>query len=447
MTGAAPIPAAEIGPILEALCPRALGAIAVAVSGGPDSLALTVLTREWARADGRAICCLTVDHGLRPEARAEAEDVARKLRDSGLSAHVLHYDGPRPVRDIQAAARAIRFGLIADWMTARGMRALLLGHHREDQAETVLLRLARGSGVDGLAAMAPVTKRDGLTLIRPLLDFPKARLVSTATTAGFAPIRDPSNADAAHARVRIRSLADRLAAEGMTPDRLADTARRMARARAALEQARDRYLSDHVVAHPAGYARFDAARFADLPEEVGLRALSHLIRVLGGSDYPPRESRVEALHRAIAAETLRGGRTLAGTRIQPCRSGVLICREASAVAGSVPLAGTTRWDNRFVGRLRDPEAAADTTLGALGCDGLAHAKVVAPDALAALPGAVRPALPALRHRGRTVSLPHLGWSAEAGVPAGEIAFRPVSGAWGREFRRGLPFSKRDEGPI
>lgn len=449
MSVADPIEAAEFRTLLDPLCPQDLGPVAVAVSGGPDSMALAVLVRDWAAETGRAVHALTVDHGLRPEAAAEADGVAKALRRAGIPADVLHHEGDIPTRDIQSAARSIRFALIGRWMAASGWRALLLAQHREDQAETVLLRLARGSGVDGLSAIAPVTQRDGLILIRPLLEVPKARLEATVAASDLPVVRDPTNADRSHARVRMRALSETLAAEGMTPQRLADTARRMARARAALEAARDAFLRDAVRADAAGFATVDPAAFADLPEEVGLRVLSHLTRVLGGGGYPPREERVEALHRAVAAgpDGLKGGRTLAGCRVLPWRGRVLICREPRATAEPVRASDGTVWDGRYICQLSSVPSGA-VTLGALGRDALAEAKAVAGEALAALPGAVRPCLPALRLDGGLVGLPHLGWfAAGGGVPEGEIAFSCGSEALGAEFRRPRPFSKAGVRPM
>jgi tRNA(Ile)-lysidine synthase len=424
----------------------------VACSGGPDSIGLVFLADQWAQTQGMRARAVCVDHGLRAEAGAEAQGVARALNEYGVVTSVLRHEGRKPVRDIQAAARQIRFRLLTDWVQASDQtyKHIFLAHHQDDQAETVLLRLARGSGVDGLAAMAPVTQRDGMTLLRPLLSFPKARLLATAQVSGLPIVTDPSNGDRAFARVRMRQMKESLAAEGLTPERLGKTAERMARAGAALTDARDRFLNDHVVCDPAGFATCSAANLCDLPEEIALRCLSHMLRILGGNDYPTREEHVIALHRALAQDPmaltgLQGGRTVSGVRIMPWRDHVLFCRESAGMTGDLAIANRTLWDNRYDCRFA-PQAVADPgfTIGPLGRDGLAWARERAPQALAALPGAVRVTLPALRHSADLAAIPHLGLttgeSASQDYPIGTIGYRSVSPAWGQAFRQRFSFS-------
>ena len=225
--------------------------IAVGVSGGADSLALALLVKGWAAKRGGRVVALTVDHGLRVGSAREAREVARWLKRRGLEHHVLRWQGAKPRTGIPAAARAARYRLLTDWCRRAGVLHLALGHHLEDQAETFLLRLARGSGVDGLAAMAPVTELGGVRLLRPLLDVEKERLRASLRRRGQEWIEDPSNADPGFARTRMRAQLPELAAEGLTPGRLATTAARMARARNALEAEVARNLAYAVDLHPA----------------------------------------------------------------------------------------------------------------------------------------------------------------------------------------------------
>ncbi|MDF1750836.1 MAG: tRNA lysidine(34) synthetase TilS [Alphaproteobacteria bacterium] len=424
----------------------------VACSGGPDSIALAILADEWAQARGMRAQALCVDHGLRPEAAAEASGVAAALKGYGISTTVLRHEGAKPVRDIQAAARLIRFRLLTDWVQASELayKHIFLAHHLDDQAETVLLRLARGSGIDGLAAMAPVTERDGITLLRPLLSFPKARLVATAAESGLPVVTDPSNGDRGFARVRMRQMQDVLAAEGLTPERLSRTAERMARARDALTRIRDKYLKDYAQCNSAGFVACDVAQLCDLPEEIALRCLSHMLRILGGNDYPPREERIIALHRALAQDSvdltgLQGGRTMSGVRAMPWQGRLLLCRESAGMTGTLAISERTLWDNRYDCRF-DAQAVARSgfTIGPLGRSGLAWARERAPQALAALPGPVRVTVPALRQGDDLTAVPHLGVGAEAAMsqdyPIGTIGYRSVSPAWGEAFRQRLSFS-------
>ncbi|MAG22807.1 MAG: tRNA lysidine(34) synthetase TilS, partial [Rhodospirillaceae bacterium] len=176
--------------------------VAVAVSGGCDSMALALLAHDWAQGRGGQTVALSVDHRLRWESGAEARQAGRWLKARGLTHHILSWTGDKPRHGVQAAAREARYRLLFDWCRRHGVLHLLLAHHQEDQAETFLLRLGRGSGVDGLAGMAPLSEVPTMRLLRPLLDVPKARLVATLQSRGQEWVEDPSNRDLAYARVR-----------------------------------------------------------------------------------------------------------------------------------------------------------------------------------------------------------------------------------------------------
>ncbi|MCE9651242.1 MAG: tRNA lysidine(34) synthetase TilS, partial [Parvibaculum sp.] len=232
---ATPLSATEFARALARLKPSA--SLAVAFSGGPDSLALLVLAAQWAgRSRARKLVALTVDHGLRAGSAAEARACARMAKALGVSHRILVWRGAKPKADIQAAARAARYRLLAQACIAEGAGDLLVAHHLEDQAETFLLRLARGSGVDGLAGMAASRRLDrDLRLLRPLLDVPRARLMAVVKRAGIEAIQDPSNDNPRFDRVRARRLMAELSTLGLDASRLASTAAHMARVRAALE--------------------------------------------------------------------------------------------------------------------------------------------------------------------------------------------------------------------
>lgn len=433
-----PIDKSEFQAAMDSLCLPPGGRMVVACSGGPDSMALAFLMKRWGDGDGRGVHALIVDHGLRRESAVEAAETKARLNGLGIPSDILTYDGPRPDSDIQAAAREIRYRLITSWMERTGDTALFLAHHQDDQAETFMLRLGRGSGVDGLSGMAPVTNRGVVTLYRPLLTFPKARLIATLAEAGVAHADDPSNRSDAFARVRLRGLMDTLASEGMTPERLAGTAARMARVRRALDCIRDRFLDRHASVHPAGFAVVDPAALSEQPEEISLRVLSHLIRLVVARDYPPREAHVSGLLSALGAEAPFTGRTLAGVTAAPWRRKLLLCREAAAIAPPVALADGAVWDGRFRIILRS--GGVGMSVGALGADGVRQAKQLVPDAISALPAIVRPGLPAIRSGDRLICVPHLGFAVRRDVPDGEIAPVVPFGAKSRGNRPEVPFS-------
>lgn len=413
--------------------------IAVAVSGGADSLCLMFLVQRWAeRRGGRAIG-LTVDHGLRPESAKEAAKVGAWLGARGIFHHVLAWPGA-PGGNLQARARAARYRLLGEWCRDAAIPHLATAHHREDQGETLLLRLARGSGLDGLAGMAAISERDGLRVLRPLLSVPRARLRATLREEGQPWIEDPSNDDPAFARARIRATLARV--PGLSAARLADTAASLAGARAANEHAVAELLARAVAIHPAGFAWIDAALLCRAPEDLGLRALSRVVTCVGGGAYPPRFVRLRRLYRAFTEDGLQNGRTLAGCRLVTRRGRILVCREAAAADHVLALKPGHKghWDGRFRVRLgAQTRGDADLAVRRLGADGWRQVKdTPGADRLADLPAPARHGLPALWGLDDVVALPHLPYwrgAMESGAPPWFSAtFAPLRPLAGPAFR-------------
>jgi tRNA(Ile)-lysidine synthase len=293
---------------------------AVAVSGGGDSVALMLLLAEWAKAGRRAPpVVLVVDHGLRKGSSADARKAAAWARKAGLKTHLLSWKGAKPRAGIEAEARRARYRLMGVWCRAHGIAFLYLAHTLEDQAETFLLRLARGSGLDGLSAMRaaapyPLPGFDGLTLVRPLLDTSRSQLRTLLTARGHPWLDDPMNEDPRFARVRFRRAAAGLAELGLLPARLTAAAKHMARARAALEEATETWLGTGCRIE-AGRVLVDGRALARSPEEIGLRALAQLLGSVSGQAYRPRFERLERLFTAIRVGEFSAARTLHGCRI------------------------------------------------------------------------------------------------------------------------------------
>ncbi|HVV28836.1 MAG TPA: tRNA lysidine(34) synthetase TilS [Rhizomicrobium sp.] len=298
------------------------GPAAVAVSGGSDSLALMHLLGGHARAVGRpAPVVLTVDHGLRAGSAREAKQVACWAGKAGLKAHILAWRGSKPKTGVEAAARAARYRLMGAWLAKHGIATLFVGHTQDDQAETFLLRLARGSGLDGLAAMRarvpwPEPGFAGLAVARPLLGFSRAELRAFLEGIGQPWLDDPMNDDESFDRVRIRKAQDALAQAGLSPARIASAAAHLARARAALETVTEAVLVR--AARPQGEAvLLDPQALAAAPREVGLRALAAVLMQVSGHPYRPRFDALERLFDRIAAGGPGGGATLHGCHIGP----------------------------------------------------------------------------------------------------------------------------------
>ena len=269
---------------------------AVFVSGGPDSLALAYLLDRWGQKHDKHVHAITFDHGLRPESANEARHVADVLKDFPKTSHVtLQWQGEKPETRIMERAREARYSAAQDYMQGNGIKHLFTGHHLDDQAETVLIRLCKGSGLDGLSAMRPVSDfGEGMHLCRPLLGFEKDRLIATCKAASLPYIEDPSNHNDAYLRPRFREAREILEAEGLSNQRLAVTAARMARARDALEAITQR-VYDEVVTQNI-QLEIDLVALKSWPLDIQMRVVHRAMMTLhGAAGYGPRKARFEAM--------------------------------------------------------------------------------------------------------------------------------------------------------
>jgi tRNA(Ile)-lysidine synthase len=299
------VSAAEAKSLLDPLA--RVPALVLAVSGGPDSTALLFLVARWRNAlkAGPALTAITVDHGLRAASAGEARTVKRLASELGVAHRTLRWRGAKPTTALQEAARAMRYRLLAVAAIEAKAKHILTAHTLDDQAETVLFRMSRGSGLTGLAAMArvsplPACDARSLTLVRPLLDVPKARLIATLQQAGIDFVRDPSNHDPRFTRVRMREVMPGLAQEGLDAYRLALLAQRLRRADQAIEAAVDEAaravsLRPWTLRQPIS---LDAGKFATLPAEVALRLLGRAI-ARAGDGGRLELAKLEALHGAL----------------------------------------------------------------------------------------------------------------------------------------------------
>jgi tRNA(Ile)-lysidine synthase len=295
---------------------------AVAVSGGADSLALMHLLARWAGKTKRAKpLVLSVDHGLRAESGRDARKVARWAKALDLRCELLTVRGKKPKSDIEAWARGERYRLMGERLAGRGITALYVAHHLDDQAETFLLRLARGSGLDGLGAMRglsafPLPGFETLSVVRPLLGLPRSELRDFLKARGQDWLEDPMNDEARFARSRIRALLPALEAAGLTARRIADAALHLARAREALDMATAAVMA-RACRRRKHMMLLDPEALAAAPREIGLRALAALLGTTSGETYRPRFEALERLFDRLAGGTLGGGATLHGCRIAP----------------------------------------------------------------------------------------------------------------------------------
>ncbi|MEQ1576622.1 MAG: tRNA lysidine(34) synthetase TilS [Hyphomicrobium sp.] len=355
----------------------------LAVSGGADSMALMHICAELVREHGKGrIVVATVDHGLRDGSADDARFVVDEAERIGLAHVSLAWEGEKPTTGLQAAAREARYRLLANVYHREfwpHVKWLITAHTLDDQAETFLMRLARGSGVDGLSAMSPIMSFDippepetqvklppglvrqfvPMSVLRPFLPFPKTRLIATLQARGLPWREDPSNDNTDFERVRVRRALSMLLDLGVTPAAIAQSARRLGSAREALTQATQRALCDRslVRVEPFGYAELSKDIWTDsrngLSEAITLRVLAALIRIVGGHERPLSLQALETVARQLSAgwhQAVPFATTIGRTKITRRENGVQIVREAGRdPPPPIVLAPGQQmiWDNRF----------------------------------------------------------------------------------------------------
>jgi tRNA(Ile)-lysidine synthase len=343
---------AELRAALPALLAPVAGAgtVGLAVSGGADSLALMLLMAEWARQAGRPrLIVYSVDHGLRPEAAGEVTFVLAEAARLGLTARGLLWEGAKPVAGVQAAARVARYRLICAAMRKDGAELLVTAHHQDDQAETVLMRLAHGSGLEGLRGMERFSVVEGVRVFRPFLEVPRAALAGVVSEAGLAPVADPSNADPHYERTRWRRVLPDLAELGLDGDALAALARRAGEADAAVARWAEAAWETLVRFDAFGAAQLPSAEFAALPRAVAIKLLARLVAEVGGNRRPHGLGAIERLCAALPADGF-AGQTVGGATIRRRGATLWLTREPGRGTPADTMVGPRQvlaWDRRF----------------------------------------------------------------------------------------------------
>ncbi|MEB8388983.1 tRNA lysidine(34) synthetase TilS [Rhodobacteraceae bacterium KMM 6894] len=377
--------------------------IVVAVSGGSDSLALLHALSDWG---GAPLLAVTVDHRLRAEAAGEAAEVAAICARMNIPHQTLIWSGWDGTGNLSASARTGRYALMADWALAQGARDIALGHTQDDQAETLLMRLARRAGIDGLAGMAARREMGGVTLHRPLLSLSRTALRDSLQRRDVAWIDDPSNADGRYRRVQARRALSALAPVGVTADALADVAAYLGEARAT--------LGYYATQEARALVRFDQGDIVmagdgltTLRPDIARRILQTALRWITGAGYGARGPDLYRLMDTIAAGQ---GATLAGCRITQARGEIRIAREYAALQGITAVPGAL-WDGRW--QVDGPDQGPpDAIVAALGPKG----RAACPEWRASgLPAHAIEATPALWQGDTLLSAPLAGyangWSA------------------------------------
>lgn len=348
---------------------------AVAVSGGSDSMALALLFGEYALESKIEIIALTVDHGLRAESAEEANKVNKWLTSHGIEHHTLLWEGKKKPSNIQAEARKARYKLMSDFCLTHNIKSLMVAHTLNDQAETVLMRLMRGSGVDGLSGIVEAKNIFGINIVRPLLNFTRDELRDYLCIKKQEWIEDPSNENTKFKRVQVRNLIKENLEPELLIKRLADTASHMARTRDYIEERMAERLSGVTIFHNEGFYSIDIERFKSLHNEERLRFLAKALQRVGGQEYKPRFENLKALHNNIMEGNINNCCTLSGcavTTSKKQREGnyLFIYREQAAVEADVDISTDSKimWDRRFECSLNISNTNS-LKVGALGNEG------------------------------------------------------------------------------
>lgn len=325
--------------------------IAVAVSGGIDSIVLLHLITNWAKRIQHPLpIALTVDHGLRPESQQEADFVVNYAKKLGLESFILNWEKQEVKGNIQLRAREARYKLLTEWCKNNNIKHLCVAHHRDDQAETFLLRLERGSGIDGLSSMHYKSFLNGICILRPLLNFSRSNIEKYANFHQLKWVEDRSNKDIKYRRTLYRNLLKASDNQEILSERICLTALHMQRTAKALTHYTRLAFNDCTDVHDLGYIEIKLNEFYQLPEEIALRILLYSIMAVGSKHYKPRYNSLVFIFNKILQKDCDINHTLSGCKIKKYGESILIIRESSKikeVSVNLPTSEPIQWDNRF----------------------------------------------------------------------------------------------------
>ncbi len=399
-------------------------------------MALALLMAQYAQSNGVQVIALTVDHALRSESADEAKQVGIWLKAHGILHHILTWQGKKKPANIQANARKARYRLMADFCIANNINFLGVAHTSEDQAETVLMRIMRGSGIDGLAGINASKTMYGITIIRPLLNCSREQLRDYLRTQKQNWVNDPSNENNKFARVTARKFINTSGNPELLTRRLADTAAHMRRAKNYIEESIKKNIAGIITCHEFGFYSINVTKYKNLHSEERLRTLACILQHVGGQEYKPRFENLTRLDANICNNKLHKACTLWGCEIASgqktsTKDIIYIYREFAAIAPCLPVhAGTNiTWDNRFSCHIGDINIAGNSApnlnIAALGAHGYQYILQLNPDfkfSAINLPKKVIYTLPALLLLEKPLAVPHIGYYCDEKL---KIAFQAI----------------------
>lgn len=326
--------------------------VAIAVSGGVDSVVLLHLMINWAKKNKPSLpTALTVNHGLRLESQKEADFAVSYAKELGAKeSFILNWEKKNIKGNIQLQARKARYNLLTKWCKNNNVKYLFVAHHKNDQAETFLLRLERGSGVDGLSSMGYKYFLNGIYVFRPLLNFSRSEIEKYAKLHQLRWIEDRSNYDLKYRRTLYRNLLKASDNQDVLTERICLTALHMKRAAKALMHYTRLALNDCVNIHDLGYIEIKLDELYKLPEEIALRLLLYSIMAIVNKHYKPRYNSLIVIFNKILQKGSNVNCTLSGCKIRKYGENILIIRESSKIQEitvNLPMCEPITWDNRF----------------------------------------------------------------------------------------------------
>ncbi len=376
------------------------------------------------------ITVLTVDHQLRSQSWAEAEFVADAALALGFKHQTLTWDEPKPKSGLQNAARTARYSLMLDYCNAHGVEALLTAHTEDDQAETFIMRLKRGSGVDGLSGIAEVSMQRNVAILRPLLAISKAQIIRHCAAHKIAFVTDPGNQNASFERIAVRQNMLLLRKVGLRQEVLARSATRLHRGRQALKEFTEDTLRQAFTVSPLGLGTLKRDAFDKVPEEIKIRLLARVLGLIGGNAQPAESFKIERLALKLSEREIRTA--LGGCRIVAVdEHSIAFIREHGRMRNvdlALPAGGSCIWDRRVTLCMAEPcdSPATIRPLGSMSRQSMpdelrAALRQKSPlDRLAAL------ASPAILIGTEVMSVPLLGWKRDPAAPHVRASFVPQS---------------------
>ena len=388
--------------------------IALAVSGGPDSTAMMQIAALSKKLKNSNVTVIVVDHGLREESKNEANIVGQNAKLLGFKFKILKWDGVKPKTRIQEIARKTRYKLMTSWCKKKGIEKLFLAHHLDDQVETFLMRLGKGSGVDGLAVMNYVTEISSLKLVRPFLEIPKTRFIKILSITNLEWISDPSNFNSDYKRSRIRKILPILSKEGINSKQIGLVIKRMRSAKDALNTQTNillkKYLSN--VDNVAYFLNKELLK--DVKEkEILLRVLEKIFMNISGSIYPPRRNKLENIISWILKNNNIKAKTLTGVVVRKRKSELIFYREPDDCYKSVNIRPLTSryscWDDRFFLKANKSNDLQIRALGDVGIKILKEEKILKRQGFQNVPLSAWKTVPGVWSKKRLISVPTLGY--------------------------------------